>query len=418
MSISEDFLQVGIINIGDEIVIGQVNNTNAGFIAQHVNALGTHIRKIVMVGDEGERIFQALDDMLAQCEVVFITGGLGTTKDDITKGCLCRYFGRVLEENQSVLKRIQAMLRSPGVKVPDSVLEQAMLLQGSEDIPNMVGFAPGIWIEQKEKIVVSMPGVPQEMQSMLPIVLEKLQLRLHSNQYIRHKHVQLSGISEALLSEKLSGFEEALPDCIKLAYLPQIGCIRLRLTGYGMSLQALEKEMERQMLHLSNLVGNYIFSYEDKTLPELIADKLRQGKQTLGVAESCTGGYIAHLITSLPGSSNYFKGGVVAYSNEIKHKLLQVEQSILDTKGAVSKETVEQMLKNLLRIYDVDCGIAVSGIAGPGGGTPEKPVGTVWIAVANKETNYTDCFLFGNNRERVIRQTAMTALRMLYKLLS
>lgn len=331
-------MQAGIINIGDEILIGQINNTNAGFIAQNLNAIGIQVGKILVVGDEKESIISAFENMLASYDVVIVTGGLGTTNDDITKECICQYFDRKLIEDKSVLSHLQHIIHSRGIKVPDSVLSQAMLPEGSEVIPNKVGVAPGIWINDNGKIFVSVPGVPQEMQAMLLIVLERLQLSFHHNQVIFHRHIQTFGISEALLSDTLSEFEEKLPSFIKLAYLPKIGYISLRLTGYGTNVQELEDELDKQVLYLTQLANEYIFSYEDKTLPELLADKLKERKQTLGLAESCTGGYIAHLITSLPGSSEYFKGGIVAYSNEVKINILQVGEPVVNKHGAVSEE--------------------------------------------------------------------------------
>lgn len=413
----DKFIEAGIINIGDEILIGQIQNTNASFIAQSLTSIGVHVKKIMVVGDEKEGILSAFEDMLTSCNIVIVTGGLGTTNDDITKDCICKYFHRELTENKFVLNHLQSVIHARSKTIPDTVLNQAMLPVGSEAIANEIGFAPGIWMEYEGKILAAIPGVPQEMQAMLLKILEKIQIHYHVDQHIVHKHIQTFGIAEALLSDKLSIFERNLPSCIRLAYLPKAGYVSLRLTGYGFSMQGLEAELEKQISHLSHYVGEYIFSYENKTLPELIADELKEQKQTLAVAESCTGGYIAHSITLLPGSSKYLKGGIVAYSNEIKCHVLGVEQQIIDQQGAVSEEVVMQMAKNILQLYHVEYGIAVSGIAGPDGGSVEKPVGTVWIAVADKNNVHAKCFSFGNGRERVIRQSATAALYMLYKLL-
>jgi nicotinamide-nucleotide amidase len=413
----DKFIEAGIINIGDEILIGQIQNTNASFIAQSLTSVGIYVKKTMVVRDEKESILSAFEEMLTSCSIVIVTGGLGTTNDDITKDCICNYFHRELTEDKSVLNHLRSVIHARSKTVPDTVLNQAMLPVGSEAIANETGFAPGIWIEYEGKIFVAIPGVPQEMQEMLLKTLEKIQIHYHINQHIIHKHIQTFGISEALLSEKLSVFEENLPPCIRLAYLPKAGYVSLRLTGYGFSIQELEAELEKQISHLSRYAGEYIFSYENKTLPELIADKLKESKQMLAVAESCTGGYIAHSITLLSGSSKYFKGGIVAYSNEIKCQVLQVEQQVIDQQGAVSEEVVMQMAKNILQLYNVEYGIAVSGIAGPEGGSIEKPVGTVWIAVADKNNVHAKCFSFGHGRERVIRQSAAAALYMLYKLL-
>ncbi|MDR0604689.1 MAG: competence/damage-inducible protein A [Bacteroidales bacterium] len=414
----DKFIEAGIINIGDEILIGQIQNTNASFIAQSLTSIGVHVKKIMVVGDEKESILSAFEEMLTSCNIVIVTGGLGTTNDDMTKDCICKYFHRELMENKSVLNYLQSVIHARSRTIPNTVLKQAMLPVGSEAIANEIGFAPGIWMEYEEKILVAIPGVPQEMQAMLLKVLEKIEIHYHINQHIIHKHIQTFGISEALLSENLSVFEKNLPPCIRLAYLPKAGYVSLRLTGYSSSMQKLEAELEKQISHLSHYVGEYIFSYENKILPELIADKLKERKQTLAVAESCTGGYIAHSITLLSGSSNYFKGGIVAYSNEIKCNVLGVEQQLINQQGAVSEEVVMQMAKNVLQLYNVEYAIAVSGIAGPDGGSVEKPVGTVWIAVADKNNVHAKCFSFGNGRERVIRQSATAALYMLYKLLT
>ena len=410
-------MQASILTIGDEILIGQIINTNASFIAQNLNAIGIQIKKILTVGDQKNDIVSAFDELLKLSDIVIVTGGLGTTNDDITKNCICQYFDRNLIENELVLNHLRDKIRSRSIKIPDSVFTQAMLPSESDAIPNETGLAPGIWIQNKGKILVALPGVPQEMQTMLLIVMERLQKQLSDNQIIIHEHIQTFGISEALLSEKLAYFEKKLPPHIKLAYLPKAGYVSLRLTAYSIDAEELKNEIAKHLSSLSAVISEYIFSYENKTLPELISDKLKKQKRTLGLAESCTGGYIAHLITSLSGSSDYFKGGVVAYSNEIKMNVLQVDEQIINQQGAVSKEVVEQMAKNLLHIFDVDYGIAVSGIAGPGGGSEEKPVGTVWIAVANKNEMHTNCFSFGNGREYVIRRAAVSALYMLYDLL-
>jgi nicotinamide-nucleotide amidase len=409
-------MQAGILNIGDEILIGQINNINASFIAHNLNAIGVQVKKILVVGDEKKDIVSAFGELLKICDIVIVTGGLGTTNDDITKNCICQYFNRKLVKNELVFNYLQEIIRFRYGKLSDNVLEQAILPENCEAIPNEIGTAPGIWIENKGKILVSIPGVPQEMQAMLYIILEKMQTYSLDNQNIIHKHIQTIGISESLLSDKLIDFEKKLPSHIKLAYLPKTGYISLRLTGCAPSTQSLETELQKQVLALSQLVKKYIFSYEDKTLPQLIVEKLTEKKQTLALAESCTGGYIAHLITSLAGCSEYFKGGIIAYSNEIKNKVLQVENQLINLYGAVSEKVVVQMATNLLSIYNVDYGIAVSGIAGPSGGSEEKPVGTVWIAVADKNRVNAKCFSFGNGRERVIGQTTMTALCMLYRL--
>jgi nicotinamide-nucleotide amidase len=414
----EQNILAGILNIGDEILIGQILNTNSAYIAKQLDVANIPTGRIMVVGDEKEAIIDAFEEMLSNYDIVFVTGGLGTTNDDITKECICQYFNKKLVENKEVLAYLTQRMQNRNLKLTQSILSQAMLPEDCEVIENNYGLAPGMWMEKDSKILISTPGVPQELEAMMPAILGKLQARYQKEQFVIHKHIQTSGIAEATLSDMLSDFEKQLPDYIKLAYLPKIGYTSLRLTGYSSSFQELEHEMKHYVSMISEIAKDYIFSYEDKLLPELIADKLNLQHKTLALAESCTGGYIAHLITSLPGSSSYFKGGIVAYSNEIKNRILQVNQSTLDFHGAVSEETVTEMVENLLDLYHVDYGIAVSGIAGPDGGSEEKPVGTVWIAVANKQEIITQCFSFGNGRDRVIRQAAIRALLILYKLIN
>ena len=413
----EQGIHAGILNIGDEILIGQIINTNSAYIAKQLEGINIPTDKMMVVGDDRNYILNAFDEMLSNYEVVIVTGGLGTTNDDITKACICHYFDKKLVEHKDISVSLIQRMQRRNLKISPSILSQAMLPEDCQVIENKYGLAPGMWMERDGKVLISTPGVPQELESMMPEILEKLQARYRKEQCIIHKHIQTAGIGESFLSDMLSGFEEQLPPHIKLAYLPKIGYTSLRLTGNGSSFDELENEMEHHLTLLSKIAKDYIFSYKDRTLPELIADKFNEKQKTLALAESCTGGYIAHLITSLPGSSSYFKGGVVAYSNEIKNRILHVNQSTLDSKGAVSEETVKEMVENLLDIYNVDYGIAVSGIAGPDGGSEEKPVGTVWIAAANKQQTITQCFSFGKGRERVIRQASTRALLMLHKLI-
>ena len=407
-------MKAGIINIGDEILIGQITNTNSSFIASQLNTINIPTERIIVVGDKKESILQAFEEMLSYYDIVFVTGGLGTTNDDITKDCICQYFNKKLTENKETLAYLRQWMQNRNMPLTESIRSQALLPETCEVIENNYGLAPGMWMEENGKILISTPGVPQELESMMPLILERLQMRYHQNQCIIHKHIQTYGIAEAMLSDKLIDYEKQLPQNIKLAYLPKIGYTSLRLTGYGSSVDLLEKEMQQQFSLLSNIIEDYIFNCEDKSLPQLIADKLNANNKTLATAESCTGGYIAHLITSLAGSSAYFNGGVVVYSNEMKNKLLHVQTQTLESYGAVSRETVEEMAKNTLSICQTDYSIAVSGIAGPSGGSQEKPVGTVWIAVANKNHVNSQCFSFGNGRERVIRQAAIRGLLMLY----
>jgi len=408
-------MKAGIINIGDEILIGQITNTNSSFIASQLNTINIATERIMVVGDNRDDILQAFEEMLFRCDIVFVTGGLGTTNDDITKNCVCHYFNNKLVENKSVLDYLQQQLKSRNLPLTESIRSQALLPEDCEMIENHYGLAPGMWIEKDGKILISTPGVPQELESMMSLILERLQSRYHQNQSIVHKYIQTCGIAEAMLSDMLIDYEKQLPEHIKLAYLPKMGYTSLRLSGFGTSSDLLEKEMQQQLMLLEPIIKEYVFSTEDKSLIQLIADKLQANHQTLATAESCTGGYIAHLITSLTGSSTYFKGSIVAYSNEIKHKLLHVQTQTLENYGAVSQQVVEEMAKNILSVCQTDYSIAVSGIAGPDGGSEQKPVGTVWIAIANKNNVISQCFSLGRGRERVIRQAATKGLLMLHE---
>ena len=407
-------MKAGIINIGDEILIGQITNTNSSFIASRLNTINIATDRIMVVGDNRIDILQAFEEMLSRCDIVFVTGGLGTTNDDITKSCVCHYFNTKLVENKNVLDYLQQQLKSRNLPLTESIRTQALLPEDCEVIENHYGLAPGMWIEKNGKLLISTPGVPQELESMMPLILERLQNRYHQNQSIIHKHIQTCGIAEAMLSDMLIDYEKQLPEHIKLAYLPKMGYTSLRLSGFGTSSDLLEKEMQQQLILLEPIIKEYIFSTEDKSLIQLIADKLQVNHQTLATAESCTGGYIAHLITSLAGSSAYFKGSIVAYSNEIKQELLHVQTQTLENYGAVSQQVVEEMARNVLSVCQTDYSIAVSGIAGPDGATEQKPVGTVWIAVANKNKILSQCFSLGRGRERVIRQAATKGLLMLH----
>ncbi|MDL2240836.1 competence/damage-inducible protein A [Bacteroidales bacterium OttesenSCG-928-K22] len=410
-------IRAGIINIGDEILIGQIVNTNSAYIAKQLDSINIPTEKIIVVGDERNHILNAFDEMLSYHDIVLVTGGLGTTKDDITKNCICEYFDKKLIEHEEIVLSLTQRMKNRNLKINPSIRTQAMLPEDCLVIENNYGLAPGMWMEKDGKVLISTPGVPKELESMMPEILDKLQTRYQKEQYIIHKHIQTAGIGESFLSDMLSEFEEQLPQHIKLAYLPKIGYTSLRLTGNGSSFDELEKEMVHHLNLLSIIAKDYIFSYEDKTLTELVANKLKEENKTLSLAESCTGGYLAHLITSLPGSSSYFKGGIIAYSNEIKTEILQVTQSTLDLQGAVSEATVKEMAENSLNIFQTDYSIAISGIAGPDGGSEEKPIGTVWIAVANKHKTITQLFSFGRGRDRVIRQAANRALFMLHMLI-
>jgi len=408
-------ITASIITIGDELLIGQVVDTNSPWMSQQLNNIGVWVHHRVAVGDMWEDIWNALDEESKRSNIILITGGLGPTADDITKPVLCKYFGGKLVMHQPTLEHVTYLFEHI-FKRPMPLLErnrkQAEVPDVCTVLKNEVGTAPGMLFEKDGRIFISMPGVPYEMKGLmkdkvLPLVKEKFQL-LH----IGHRTLLTAGIGESFLAEMIKDFEAALPDFIKLAYLPNYGMVRLRLTATGKQ-SIVENELDKQFKQLKELVKDYLVIDEDITLQVLIGRMLKDKHKTVATAESCTGGYIAHLITSVPGSSNYFKGSVVSYDNSIKKNILKVKDETLQTVGAVSEETVREMLRGVLNIMQTDYAIAVSGIMGPDGGTPDKPVGTVWLAVGNNENIETKKFQFRFERLRNIELTAINALNFL-----
>jgi nicotinamide-nucleotide amidase len=409
-------VNASIITIGDELLIGQVIDSNSAWMARELNGIGIWVRHRVAVGDNREEIWKALDQESEGSEVILITGGLGPTADDITKPLLCDYFGSQLIVDQQALANVknifEKILKRP---LSESNLKQAEVPDRCTVIQNKRGTAPGMWFEKEGKIFVSMPGVPNEMQGMMTSgVLSNLQKKF-TLPFILHKTLLTAGIGESSLAEYIQDFESALPAPFSLAYLPNYGMVRLRLTGRADEKIKLTNEMQSQFERLKQIVAEWLVIDEDLSLQDAIGRLLKERKQTLSTAESCTGGYIAHLITTIPGSSQYFLGSIVSYSNGIKESLLQVDALTLKHEGAVSRETVRQMAQGALSALGTDYTIAVSGIMGPEGGTAEKPVGTVWVAVANHQQILDQQFYFRFDRLRNIELTANTALNLLRK---
>jgi nicotinamide-nucleotide amidase len=409
-------VNASIITIGDELLIGQVIDSNSAWMARELNGIGIWVRHRVAVGDNREEIWKALDQESEGSEVILITGGLGPTADDITKPLLCDYFGSQLIVDQQALANVknifEKILKRP---LSESNLKQAEVPDRCTVIQNKRGTAPGMWFEKEGKIFVSMPGVPNEMQGMMTSeVLSNLQKKF-TLPFILHKTLLTAGIGESSLAEYIQDFESALPAPFSLAYLPNYGMVRLRLTGRADEKIKLANEMQSQFERLKQIVAEWLVIDEDLSLQDAIGRLLKERKQTLSTAESCTGGYIAHLITTIPGSSQYFLGSIVSYSNGIKESLLQVDALTLQHEGAVSRETVRQMAQGALSALGTDYTIAVSGIMGPEGGTAEKPVGTVWVAVANHQQILDQQFYFRFDRLRNIELTANTALNLLRK---
>jgi nicotinamide-nucleotide amidase len=408
-----------IITIGDELLIGQVIDTNSAWMAQELNKIGVWVQRRVATGDRWDDIWDALNKESEQSDIILITGGLGPTDDDITKPLLCKYFGGQLVVDQAMLANVQhifeRVLKRPMI---DRNVKQAEVPDNCTPILNKRGTAPGMWFEKHGKIFVSMPGVPHEMKGMMSeYVLQKLQEHF-TLPYITHRTVLTAGIGESFLAESISSFEKDLPPSIKLAYLPNYGMVRLRLTATGDNKEATDKEVEDQFDMLKKLIEPWTVIDKDLTLQEVIGKLLAEKKLMVSTAESCTGGYISHLITSIPGSSEYFKGGLISYANEVKHKLLGVDEQSIATGGAVSKATVIQMLKGALILFNTDCAIATSGIMGPGGGSADKPVGTVWIAVGNRDQIVAQKFYFRFDRTRNIELASTNALNMLRKFIT
>lgn len=411
-------VNASIITIGDELLIGQTIDTNSAFIAQELNKTGVWVRRRVAVGDVWDEIWNALDEESRVSDIIIITGGLGPTADDITKPLLCKYFGGKLILDEAVLKHVtylfEKVYRRTGPLLERN-RKQAEVPDVCTVLHNERGTAPGMWFEKEGKIFVSLPGVPQEMKGlMMAEVLPRLP-HYFKMPFIAHRTAFTSGIGESSLAELIKDLETALPSHIKLAYLPGYGMVRLRLSASGDDKVILQQEISLQFEQLKTLVKDYLVSDQDEELAVIIGKLLKQHNKTMATAESCTGGFIAHLITSVSGSSAYYKGSVVSYANKVKEDILNVRHDTLASVGAVSEETVVQMVKGAIEKLNVDFAVATSGIMGPDGGSIEKPVGTVWIAVGSRNNVIAKQFHFRFDRERNIKQTAHSALDFLRK---
>ena len=395
---------VEIINIGDELLIGQVVNTNASWLATQLNKAGFNVSRITIIPDNNEQILEALAEAGARANIILITGGLEPTKDDITKKALCEFFNTSLVFDEPSYKNVEEIFSYYGLKVTEVNRKQAEIPQKCTPIRNESGTAPGMWFEKNRKIFVSMPGIPMEMKLMTKKFIIPELKKIFITEAIVHKTVLTQGVGESSLAKFIEDWENDLPMHIKLAYLPQPGIVRLRLTAVGKQKSKLAKDIKNLFSELHKIIPDLIYGYEDDKLEIIVGDLLKGKEKTLSTAESCTGGYIAHLLTSIQGSSNFFIGSVVAYSNEIKENVLGVKQETLIKHGTVSEQTVTEMAQGVQKSTGSDYAIAVSGIAGPDGGTTEKPVGTTWIAVLTPEKTLAKRFLFGKNRERNIRK--------------
>jgi nicotinamide-nucleotide amidase len=408
-------VNASIITIGDELLIGQTIDTNSAFIAQELNKVGIWVKRRVAVGDVKQEILDALAHQSGDCQLVIITGGLGPTADDITKPTLCEFFNTELREDEGALQNVTEIFKKIGRPLTERNKKQAEVPASCIVLPNKRGTAPGMWFSTGGCVFISLPGVPHEMRGLiLDAVIPKLKEQF-SLPSVLHRTLLTAGQGESQIADLLMSFEEALPTHIKLAYLPAYGLVKLRLTGRSANREELEKELDAQFNALQTLVAEWMVSDQDIPLQEAVNELLREKGKTLSTAESCTGGYIAHLITSIAGSSDVFQGSVVSYANEVKQDLLGVRDETLKAHGAVSEETVKEMVKGVLNSAHSDYAIATSGIMGPGGGSEAKPVGMVWIAVGNAHEIEATKFNFRFDRKRNIELTAHAALTMLYR---
>ncbi|MBT1705002.1 competence/damage-inducible protein A [Chryseosolibacter indicus] len=402
-----------LLTIGDEILYGQIVDTNSQWMSVALSNVGIKVIRKTTVGDLEEEILNAFAEAETRADIILITGGLGPTSDDITKPCLAKYFNCEVRIHEEALAEVTEFFKSRGRELTEINRQQAALPICCEKVTNKMGTAPGMWFERKGKVFVSMPGVPHEMKLMMTdIVVPKLQ-KTFQTPTIQHTVIRTVGIGESFLADKIQPWEQSLPPHFKLAYLPSLGEVRLRLTAMGENKDQLAAESNRLVEQLRPLAGEYIFGIGEDPLEVVLGNALCQKKLTLAVAESCTGGYLSHLITSAPGSSEYFLGGLVPYAYDIKMAQLGVNPETLNQFGAVSEETVIEMANLIRTKFNTDIGVATSGIAGPGGGTPEKPVGTVWIAYADKGKTQTRKLQLSKDRMINIRMTAIATLNLI-----
>lgn len=408
-------MKVEIITIGDEILIGQVVDTNSAWMAEHLNLAGIEVFQITSVHDRREHILSALNDAGQRVDAVLITGGLGPTKDDITKNTLCEFFGTSLVFHQPTFDAIQQRFGQTGIPVNKLNREQALVPATCTVIPNRNGTAPGLWFEKDHTLFVSMPGVPFEMILMMETEIIPRLRATGKTVPILHKTILTQGIAESVLAERLSDWEDRLPPEIRVAYLPSPMGLKLRLSLSGKKPLDMQAKLDKALDNLMPQISDCFFGFDGETLAGVVGNALTEKKCTLSVAESCTGGNIAHLITLTPGSSGWFTGSVTAYSNTVKTDILKVSPETITENGAVSRQTAIEMALGVKKLLQTDYSVATTGIAGPDGGTPEKPIGTIWIAVAGPVKFICKKFVFANDRDRFIQRSSQTALQMLRK---
>ena len=402
-----------LLTIGDEILYGQIVDTNSQWMSVELDKVGIKVIRKTSIGDQESEILTAFAEAEKRADVILITGGLGPTSDDITKPCLAKYFNCELKIHEESLAEVTEFFVSRGRELTETNRQQAALPVCCTKITNPIGTAPGMWFEKNNKVFMSMPGVPHEMKRMMKErVIPKL-LQTYKMPAIVHKIIRTVGVGESFLADKISSWEQSLPKHIRLAYLPSLGEVKLRLTGFGDSAETLETEINSLIEKLKPLAGEYIYAYGDETLEVAIGKMLRAKKLTLSIAESCTGGYVSHLITSVPGCSDYFLGSMIPYSYEIKMRQLGVKPETLEKYGAVSEPTISEMASVVRARFNTDIGVATSGIAGPGGATPDKPVGTVWIAYSDKFHTVTRKLLLSKDRAINIQLASAAVLNLI-----
>lgn len=405
-------VRVEILTIGDEILYGQITDTNSQWIGEKMTTAGFRVIRKTSVGDQENVILNAFAEAEERADVVLITGGLGPTADDLTKPMLSRYFNSPLLLHSEALAQLKALFEQRGFQLTDTNRKQAELPEVCTYIPNPLGTAPGMWFEKNGKVFMSMPGVPHEMKHMLEFNVIPRLVKVFEPPVIYHRMIRTAGIGESWLADKIKDWEESLPPHLKLAYLPSLGEVRLRVTGFGQHLAALQNEVEDQCQMLMPLIKEWVYGYEDDTLARAVGNILQKEEKTMAIAESCTSGYVSYTLTSVPGSSFYFKGSMVAYHNEVKENLLGVQQDTLQNYGAVSEQTAREMAERVREKFKTDYGLSTTGIAGPGGGTAEKPVGLVWIAITNGKQTITKKLNLTKERDTNIRYTASAILNL------
>ena len=407
--------QAEIITIGDEILYGQTLDTNSHWISGELDQLGIKVIRKTTIPDLENHILIAFSEAEYRADVVLITGGLGPTNDDLTKPTLAKHFGVEMEMNEEAFAELTRRYKRAGWKLTDLNKGQAIQPIGSTNIINDLGIASGIWLERNETIFISMPGVPFEMRGMMTKeILPKLKEKF-VKENIHHEMIRTAGIAESMLAEKLEAWEANLPSNMKLAYLPSLAQVKLRLTAIGVDMKKLKTEAKSQIQKAIPFIEKYVYAKENIELEDYVGRLLREQGKTISCAESCTGGYLSHLLTTIPGSSDYFQGSYVAYSYDIKEKALQVDHDLLIEKGAVSEEVVLQMARNIRKVFNTDIGVSLSGIAGPGGGMEDKPVGTVWIAYSDDSKTFAKKFIFSEDRRLNIELSAMMAMNIIRK---